>query len=181
MSGYLPCNVLSASRHKGQLVCSSARAAKFFSAQRFWEKLCSIPIDSFTVSQHSHKRWICPPLWLCKEIVNGLWKLFKIPTGHVIPEFINVAIRSGDYVYFPPQPPGSLVRKIFLWTMTSNSLTENEEHDIPSHILKPIFGLHVSVLLDTNMYGFQYICRVRWSQILVVNWQNWLFILLPPE
>ena len=30
--------------------------------------------------------------------------------------------------------------------MTSNSLTENEEHDIPSQILKTIFGLHVSVI-----------------------------------
>ena len=28
--------------------------------------------------------------------------------------------------------------------MTSNSLTENEEHDIPSHILKTIFELNVS-------------------------------------
>ena len=35
---------------------------------------------------------------------------------------------------------------IFLWTMTSDSLTENEEHDIPSHILKTIFGLHASVI-----------------------------------
>ena len=26
--------------------------------------------------------------------------------------------------------------------MTSNSLTENEEQDIPSQILKTIFGLH---------------------------------------
>ena len=26
-----------------------------------------------------------------------------------------------------------------------NSLTENEEHDIPSQILKNIFGLHASV------------------------------------
>ena len=33
-----------------------------------------------------------------------------------------------------------------LWTMTSNSLTENEEHDIPSHILKTIFGLDASVI-----------------------------------
>ena len=40
--------------------------------------------------------------------------------------------------------------------MTSNSLTENEEHDIPSHILKTIFGLHASVIfLDPNMCGFQ--------------------------
>ena len=56
--------------------------------------------------------------------------------------------------------------------MPSNSLTENEEHDIPSHILKTIFGLHASGILDPNMCGFQYICRVLWSQILVVNWQN---------
>ena len=32
--------------------------------------------------------------------------------------------------------------------MTSNSLTENEEHDIPSQIVKIIFGLHASVILD---------------------------------
>ena len=29
--------------------------------------------------------------------------------------------------------------------MTSNSLTENEEHGISSHILKTIFGFHASV------------------------------------
>ena len=28
--------------------------------------------------------------------------------------------------------------------MTSNTLSENEGHDIPSHILKTIFGLHAS-------------------------------------
>ena len=53
--------------------------------------------------------------------------------------------------------------KYFLRTMTSNSLTENEEHDISSQILKTIFGLHASVILDPNMWGFQYICRVLWS------------------
>ena len=54
--------------------------------------------------------------------------------------------------------------------MTSNSLTENEEQDIPSPILKTIFGMHASVIfLDPNMCGFQYIWRVLWSQILVVN------------
>ena len=31
--------------------------------------------------------------------------------------------------------------------MTSNSLRENEKHDIPSQILKTIFGLHASVIL----------------------------------
>ena len=30
--------------------------------------------------------------------------------------------------------------------MTSNSLTKNEEHDIPSQILKTIFGLRASVI-----------------------------------
>ena len=30
--------------------------------------------------------------------------------------------------------------------MTTNSLTENEEHDIPSQILETVFGLHVSVI-----------------------------------
>ena len=44
--------------------------------------------------------------------------------------------------------------------MTSNSLTENEERDIPSHILKTIFGLHASDILDHNICGFRVICRV---------------------
>ena len=44
----------------------------------------------------------------------------------------NLLIGSGDYAYFPPQPPGSLVisdsvglykENTFLWAMTSNSLT----------------------------------------------------------
>ena len=35
--------------------------------------------------------------------------------------------------------------------MTSNSLTENEEQDIPSHILKTIFGLHASVIFYTQI------------------------------
>ena len=38
--------------------------------------------------------------------------------------------------------------------MTSNSLTDNEEHHIQSQILKTIYGLHASVILDRNMCGF---------------------------
>ena len=34
----------------------------------------------------------------------------------------------------------------FLWTMPSDSLAENEEQNIPSHILKTIFGLHTSLI-----------------------------------
>ena len=57
--------------------------------------------------------------------------------------------------------------------MTSNSLTENEEHDIPSQILKTIFGLHASsYFLDQDMCGSQHFCMVLWSQNVVVNWQN---------
>ena len=57
--------------------------------------------------------------------------------------------------------------------MTSNSLTENEDHDISPQILKTIFGLYASVIfLDPNICGFQYIWRVLWSQNIVVNWQN---------
>ena len=48
--------------------------------------------------------------------------------------------------------------------MTYNSLTENEEHNILLQILKTIFALHASVILDPNMCGFQYICRVIWFQ-----------------
>ena len=89
---------------------------------------------------------------------------------------------------FPPQPPGSLVMwgtewpkfnmviqgRYFSWTMTSNSL-ENEEHGIPSQILKTSFGLRASVILDPNMCGFQYIWRLLtplWYETLLVNWQN---------
>ena len=36
--------------------------------------------------------------------------------------------------------------------MTSNSLTENEEHDIPLQILKTMFELHASVFRP------QYVC-----------------------
>ena len=39
-------------------------------------------------------------------------------------------------------------RKI-IFMMTSNSLTENEEHNIPSQILKINFGLHASVIFET--------------------------------
>ena len=35
--------------------------------------------------------------------------------------------------------------------MTSDSLTENEEQDIPSQILKTIFGLHASVIFETKI------------------------------
>ena len=44
--------------------------------------------------------------------------------------------------------------KYFLWTVTSNSLTENEEQDIPSHILKTIFELHASVIFRPKYAWF---------------------------
>ena len=39
--------------------------------------------------------------------------------------------------------------------MTYNSLTDNEEQDIPSHILKTIFGLHTSVILRRKYVWLQ--------------------------
>ena len=41
---------------------------------------------------------------------------------------------------------------IFLGTLTSNSLTGIEEHDIPSQILKTIFGLHASIIFIPIQY-----------------------------
>ena len=35
--------------------------------------------------------------------------------------------------------------------MTSNSSTENEEHDIPSQIVKTIFWLHASIIFQTRL------------------------------
>ena len=56
--------------------------------------------------------------------------------------------------------------------MTSNSLTQSEEHDIPSQILKTILDCMRQLFLDSNMCGFWYIFMLVWSQTLVVNWQN---------
>ena len=38
------------------------------------------------------------------------------------------------------------------------------------------FGLHATVILDPNMCGFFNICMLVWSQTLVVNQKNYLFI-----
>ena len=65
--------------------------------------------------------------------------------------------------------------------MTSNSLTENEEHDIPSQILKTILDCMPQLFLDPNMCGFQHTCRVLWSQILVVNLAELIVYIIPPE
>ena len=50
--------------------------------------------------------------------------------------------------------------KYFLWTVTYNSLAENEEYDILSYILETILDCMPRLILDLNMFGFQYICRV---------------------
>ena len=44
--------------------------------------------------------------------------------------------------------------------MTSNSLKWNEEHDIPSQILKTILYCMPQLFLDINMSGFCYICML---------------------
>ena len=57
--------------------------------------------------------------------------------------------------------------------MTSNSLAENEEQDMPSQHFEDHFWIACLIyFLDPNMCGFQFIWRVLWSQILVVSWQN---------
>ena len=47
---------------------------------------------------------------------------------------------------------------IFLRTMTSNSLSENEDHSFDDH-----FWIAYLSFLYPNMCGFQYIWRVIWS------------------
>ena len=44
-----------------------------------------------------------------------------------------------------------LYKEVILWTTTSNSFIENEEYNIPSQILKTIFGLHASVIFYTQI------------------------------
>ena len=51
----------------------------------------------------------------------------------------------------------------FLWTMASNSLTENEEQNIPSHILKITFGLHASVIFQTQICVFSSTFEGSWD------------------
>ena len=59
--------------------------------------------------------------------------------------------------------------KLFLWTMASNSLTEDEGHDIPSQIFKNIFGWHASVIFQTsicvvsNLFVGSFDPRLKWS------------------
>ena len=52
--------------------------------------------------------------------------------------------------------------------MTFNSFTENEEHDIPSQILKTIFGLRASVIFKpqhviSNTFVGSWDPRPQWS------------------
>ena len=59
--------------------------------------------------------------------------------------------------------------------MTSNSLTKNEEHNIPWQILKTIFGLHASVIFKPQYVvssAFVGSSDPLWYQTLVVNWQS---------
>ena len=79
-----------------------------------------------TTPQH-RKCWINKVWWQC--LVPTSTTRFASDVGYRMAKF-NIVIQG----------------KHFLWTMTSNSLTENEEHDIPSQILKTIFGLHASVI-----------------------------------
>ena len=46
----------------------------------------------------------------------------------------------------------------------SSYLRENEEHNIPSHILRPFLDCMPQLYLDPSIFGFQYICVVLWSQ-----------------
>ena len=109
-----------------------------------------------TLRPRQNGRHFPDDIFKCFILSENVWISIKISLMFIP----NGPIRSGDNAWFLPQPPGSLVMwgtewpksniviqgKYFLWTMTSNSLTENEEHDIPSQILKTIFGLHASVI-----------------------------------
>ena len=76
--------------------------------------------------------------WKAVSHWNKVWWQCLVPT--------STTRFASDAGYRMTKMQHSYIRKIFLLTMTSNSLTENEEHDIPSPILKTIFGLHASVI-----------------------------------
>ena len=61
---------------------------------------------------------------------NTVWWLYLVPNSTTrFANDIGYRIATIKYGY---------TRTLFLWMMTCNSLTENEEHDIPSQILKTI-------------------------------------------
>ena len=62
--------------------------------------------------------------------------------------------------------------KSFFMSRTSTSLTQNEEHDIPSQVLKTIFDCMPQLFLDPNMCVVSGPFVLGWSQSVVVNWQN---------
>ena len=65
--------------------------------------------------------------------------------------------------------------------MTSNSITEKEEYDIPSQILKTIFGLHASVIFRPQYVWF----LVHLQSLMIPNSSGQLAELIdciiPPE
>ena len=69
--------------------------------------------------------------------------------------------------------------------MTSNSLTENKEHGIPSQILKTIFGLHASVIFYTSICVVSYTFEGSSDPPLIRNSSGQLaeliVYIIPPE
>ena len=115
------------------------------------------------------------PLWCAAQMVT-----FR--DSYIWVHFWQYVLRiwSGDFAQFPPQPPGLLVMwgtewtkfdrviqgKMFLWKITSNSLTANEKHDIPSQIIVKFFWIAcLSYFLDPNICGFQHICMVCYPKL----------------
>ena len=65
--------------------------------------------------------------------------------------------------------------------MTSYSLTENEEQDIPSQILKTNFGLHASVIFKPQYLWFS--CHLQGPLILNTSGQlaELIVHIIPPK
>ena len=74
-----------------------------------------------------------------------------------------------------------LYEEIILRTMTSNSLTENEEHDIHAQILKSFFGLHASVIFRPLYVWF----LAHLQSLVIPNFSGQLakliVYIIPPE
>ena len=85
-------------------------------------------IPCLTPSHYPNKYWL---------MVNKVWWLCLVPT--------STTRFASDVGYRMAKIEYSYTRKIFLWTMASNSLTENEELGFPSKTLKTIFGLNALV------------------------------------
>ena len=118
-----------------------------------------------TLLLYTNLGWPRGPTRPKRALVNKIWWLCLVPT--------STTRFASEVGYRIAKIWHGYTRKIFFMNndieflnrerRTRYSLTHFEDH---------FWIACLSYFLDPNMCGFQFIWRVLWSQILVVNWQN---------